>query len=102
MTGEITLRGQILPIGGLNEKLLAAKRHGLTTVLIPKENEVDLREIPDKVKEGLNIIPIEKIEEAIPYLFDRKIKAVKESPGKSIKSIKSKGKIVAGRNRNKK
>jgi ATP-dependent Lon protease len=89
MTGEITLRGQILPIGGLNEKLLAAKRHGLTKVLIPKENEVDLREIPDKVKEGLNIIPIEKIEDAIPHLFNSNIKLEKQSKKKGVKYKKS-------------
>jgi ATP-dependent Lon protease len=58
MTGEITLRGRVLPIGGLKEKLLAALRGGLTTVLIPKENEKDLAEIPDNVKRGLKIIPV--------------------------------------------
>ena len=69
MTGEITLRGNILPIGGLNEKLLAAKRNGISSVLIPKENEIDLNEITAPVKEGLKIIPVEKFEEAIPYVF---------------------------------
>jgi ATP-dependent Lon protease len=69
MTGEITLRGNILPIGGLIEKLLAAKRNDIKTVLIPKNNEIDLKEIPDKVKEELKIIPIGQVEEAIPYVF---------------------------------
>ncbi|MHB1688111.1 MAG: endopeptidase La [Ignavibacteriaceae bacterium] len=69
MTGEITLRGNILAIGGLNEKLLAAKRNGIRTILIPKDNEIDLKEISEPVKEGLKIIPLEKIDEAIPYLF---------------------------------
>jgi ATP-dependent Lon protease len=69
MTGEITLRGNVLPIGGLNEKLLAAQRSGIKTVLIPQENVKDLTEIPDKVKEGLAIIPIETIEEAMKYVF---------------------------------
>ena len=69
MTGEITLRGEVLPIGGLNEKLLAAKRNDIHTVLIPAENEVDLKEISDSVKEGLKIIPINKIEDAVPYVF---------------------------------
>lgn len=69
MTGEITLRGEILPIGGLNEKLLAAKRYGINTVLIPVENEIDLREIQEKVKEGLKIVPVSHLDEAIPYVF---------------------------------
>jgi ATP-dependent Lon protease len=69
MTGEITLRGNVLPIGGLNEKLLAAQRSGIKTVLIPKENMKDLAEIPDRVKQGLNIIPVETIEEAMKYVF---------------------------------
>lgn len=69
MTGEITLRGNVLAIGGLNEKLLAAQRSGIKTVLIPKDNEKDLSEIKPAVKEGLNIIPVESIMEAIPHVF---------------------------------
>ena len=69
MTGEITLRGNVLPIGGLNEKLLAAQRSGIKTVLIPKENVKDLAEIQAKVKEGVKIIPVESIEEAMKYIF---------------------------------
>jgi ATP-dependent Lon protease len=69
MTGEITLRGNVLAIGGLNEKLLAAQRNGIKTVLIPKENEKDLKEIPEKVKEGLKIVSIEKIEDAAKWVF---------------------------------
>ena len=65
MTGEITLRGRVLPIGGLKEKLLAALRGGVKTVLIPKENEKDLAEIPDNVKEGLEIIPVETADEVL-------------------------------------
>ena len=71
MTGEITLRGNVLPIGGLNEKLLAAQRNGMKVVLIPKENEKDLVEIPAKVKEGLKIICVEKIADAIPWVFGK-------------------------------
>ena len=69
MTGEITLRGEVLGIGGLNEKLLAAQRNGMKTVLIPKENEKDLSEIPPKVKEGLTLVPVSRIEDAMPYVF---------------------------------
>lgn len=78
MTGEITLRGNVLPIGGLNEKLLAAQRSGIKTVLIPQENTKDLTEIPAKVKEGLEIIPIETLEDAVQYVFSEKKKRTKK------------------------
>ena len=65
MTGEVTLRGRVLPIGGLKEKLLAALRGGITTVLIPAENEKDLVEIPDSVKEGLEIVPVGHVDEVL-------------------------------------
>ena len=67
MTGEITLRGRVLPIGGLKEKLLAALRGGLKTVLIPAENEKDLAEIPDNVKRGLKIIPVRTVDEVLGH-----------------------------------
>ncbi|MBO9377244.1 endopeptidase La [Sphingomonas histidinilytica] len=65
MTGEVTLRGRVLPIGGLKEKLLAALRGGITTVLIPKENEKDLVEIPANIREGLKIIPVSHVDEVL-------------------------------------
>tara|TARA_B100001123_G_scaffold420194_1_gene526302 strand:- start:51 stop:2459 length:2409 start_codon:yes stop_codon:yes gene_type:complete len=65
MTGEVTLRGRVLPIGGLKEKLLVAHRGGIDTVLIPKENEKDLVEIPDNVKKGLKIIPVGTVDEVL-------------------------------------
>src|SRR3990172_6373450 len=65
MTGEITLRGRVLPIGGLKEKLLAALRAGVKTVLIPAENEKDLAEIPDNVKRGLKIVPVAMIDDVL-------------------------------------
>ncbi len=65
MTGEITLRGQVLPIGGLKEKLLAAHRAGVRQVLIPKENERDIKEIPDNVKKDLKITPVEHLDEVL-------------------------------------
>jgi ATP-dependent Lon protease len=67
MTGEITLRGRVLPIGGLKEKLLAALRGGLKTVLIPAENEKDLAEIPDNVKRGLKMIPVGTVDELLEH-----------------------------------
>ena len=65
MTGEITLRGEVLPIGGLKEKLLAAHRGGITTVLIPVDNEKDLAEIPDNIKSNLDIRPVKWIDEVL-------------------------------------
>lgn len=65
MTGEITLRGRVLPIGGLKEKLLAALRGGIKTVIIPKDNEKDLAEIPNNVKKGMKIVPVGRIEEVL-------------------------------------
>ncbi len=67
MTGEVSLRGNAMPIGGLKEKLLAALRGGITTVLIPQENEKDLPEIPDNVKEGLKIIPVSHVSEVLEH-----------------------------------
>jgi ATP-dependent Lon protease len=67
MTGEITLRGRVLAIGGLKEKLLAAQRGGLKTVLIPKENEKDLADVPNNVKRSLNIISVERVDEVLQH-----------------------------------
>jgi ATP-dependent Lon protease len=71
MTGEITLRGRVLPIGGLKEKLLAALRAGITKVLIPEENAKDLAEIPDNVKNNLEIVPISRVGEALRHALVR-------------------------------
>ena len=65
MTGEITLRGRVLPIGGLKEKAMAAHRGGIRTILIPSENKKDIREIPKKVREELRIIPVEHMDEVL-------------------------------------
>lgn len=67
MTGEVTLRGRVLAIGGLKEKLLAALRGGVKTVLIPQENEKDLEEIPDNVKRGMEIIPVSHVDEVLSH-----------------------------------
>ncbi|SIN76704.1 endopeptidase La [Salinivibrio sp. ES.052] len=70
MTGEITLRGEVLPIGGLKEKLLAARRGGIKTVVIPKENERDLEDIPDNVKEALSIHPVRWIDDVLTIALE--------------------------------
>jgi ATP-dependent Lon protease len=71
MTGEITLRGEVLPIGGLKEKLLAAGRGGIKTVLIPEENVKDLTEIPDEIKNRLDIHPVRWIEQVLEQALER-------------------------------
>jgi ATP-dependent Lon protease len=71
MTGEVTLRGNVLGIGGLKEKLLAALRGGVTTVLIPQENAKDLPEIPDNVKAGLTIIPVSHVSQVLEHALVR-------------------------------
>src|SRR6201985_1410873 len=76
MTGEITLRGRVLPIGGLKEKLLAALRAGITTVFIPKENEKDLAEIPDNVKKHLKLVPVADVDEVIAQALARRPEAI--------------------------
>ena len=69
MTGEITLRGRVLPIGGLKEKLLAAKNAGVKTVCIPKKNEKDLEEISAEITKGLSILPVEQMEEVLDVVL---------------------------------
>ncbi len=72
MTGEITLRGRVLPIGGLKEKLLAAARGGMKTVLIPEENAKDLSEISDAIKKNLEIVPVSRMDEVLVHALVRK------------------------------
>jgi len=71
MTGEITLRGRVLPIGGLKEKLLAAHRGGIKTVLIPEENAKDLQDIPENVKNDLEIVPVKWIDKVLEIALER-------------------------------
>ena len=79
MTGEVTLRGRVLPIGGLKEKLLAALRGGIKTVLIPGENEKDLADIPQNVKDGLTIIPVSDITEVLAHALKRSLSEIEWS-----------------------
>jgi ATP-dependent Lon protease len=78
MTGEITLRGEVLPIGGLKEKLLAAQRGGTKVVLIPEENVKDLAEIPDNIKNRLDIHPVKWIEQVLELALERKPEPLSE------------------------
>ncbi len=70
MTGEISLRGRVLPIGGLREKLLAARRSGLVKVLIPIDNEKDLKEVPEEILQDLEIVFVEHVDEVLPHALD--------------------------------
>ena len=79
MTGEINLNGEVLPIGGLMEKMLAARRYGMKKILIPKDNLKDLTEIPAKLKEGITVIPLEKIEDAMEHVFEKGSKRVRSA-----------------------
>jgi ATP-dependent Lon protease len=85
MTGEITLRGRVLPIGGLKEKLLAALRAGIRTVFFPKENEKDLAEIPDNVKRNLTLIPVAHVDDVIAQALVRKPEPIEwEEPAEPV------------------
>ncbi len=76
MTGEVTLRGRVLPIGGLKEKLLAALRGGITKVLIPQENEKDLADIPQNIKDGLTIVPVSHVDEVLKLALTEPLEAI--------------------------
>ncbi len=92
MTGEITLRGEVLPIGGLKEKLLAAHRGGIETVLIPHENEKDLAEIPKNIKDKLNILPVKWIDQVLEHALQHMPVPASKSKGKKGQSLeRSKG-----------
>ncbi|MDR1426070.1 MAG: endopeptidase La [Rickettsiales bacterium] len=100
MTGEITLTGKVLPIGGLKEKLLAALRGDIKHVLIPRENVKDLEKIPDNVKEKLNIVPLDTVEEAFNWLIigyqDRKRKKIiDKNKGKNKNIARNRGKLAS-------
>ena len=74
MTGEITLRGRVLPIGGLKEKILAAKNAGIRTICIPKKNEKDVEEISAEIKKGLELVFVEKMQEVLEVAFVKRRK----------------------------
>lgn len=90
MTGEITLRGRVLPIGGLKEKLLAALRGGIKIVLIPKDNEKDLEEIPENVKKGLKIIPVSTADEVLKHALLHPLQPIEIKSGIQIPKVSPK------------
>lgn len=101
MTGEITLRGEVLPIGGLKEKLLAAHRGGIKHVIIPHENEKDLKEIPDNVKQDLHIHPVRWIDEVLALaLVKQPDKLGKKTPKVNLAKVTKKPKKIASRSKN--
>uniref|UniRef100_A0A8J7VU33 Lon protease n=1 Tax=Coralloluteibacterium stylophorae TaxID=1776034 RepID=A0A8J7VU33_9GAMM len=87
MTGEITLRGRVLPIGGLKEKLLAALRGGIRTVIIPDENQKDLADIPKNVTQGLEIIPVKWIDQVLDIALERPLRPVEKSAGQDAEAV---------------
>lgn len=89
MTGEVTLRGRVLPIGGLKEKLLAALRGGIVKVLIPKENEKDLVEIPENVKKGLEIVAVSTVEEVLEHALVEQLEAIEWTEEESLEEMSS-------------
>ena len=85
LTGELTLTGKVLPIGGLKEKVLAAHRHGIHNLIIPIENEKDIPDIPENIRKGFQFLPVTTIDEVIVHSFDKKIKLKKKPVQKKTK-----------------
>jgi ATP-dependent Lon protease len=96
MTGEITLRGEVTEIGGLKEKLLAALRGGIKTVLIPEANVKDLQEIPDNVKSGLEIVPVRWIDKVLEVALERKPAALTDHEVTPAVAVAPGGEVVQG------
>ena len=96
MTGEVTLRGRVLPIGGLKEKLLAALRGGITTVLIPQENEKDLADIPQNIKDGLAIVPVSHVDEVLTLALTEPLAAIEWTDADELAALPPAGVAPAG------
>ncbi len=97
MTGEITLRGRVLPIGGLKEKLLAALRGGMKRVLIPEDNVKDLADIPDNVKSGMEIIPVARMDDVLKNALIRPPEPIEwEEPKVATPAVATEDEAAAG------
>ncbi len=97
MTGEITLRGQVLPVGGIKEKVLAAHRNGLKTIILPKRNEVDIEKVPDEVKKSIKFIFAETVQDVLDAALEKTSKK-KEKSNEPVKKTKLKEKANAKNN----
>jgi ATP-dependent Lon protease len=95
MTGEITLRGKVLPIGGLKEKLMAAHRHGIKEAIMPRENEKDLPDIPDAIKQTMKLNFVESMDQVLKIALEREIVALPIPPDLNVETPKSTEETVA-------
>ena len=89
MTGEITIRGRVLPIGGLKEKALAALRHNITTIIVPERNKKDMDDIPETIKKKINFIYVKHIDDVIDKALTKKIRKSSKKPTKKSAAKKS-------------
>lgn len=80
MTGEITLRGQVLPVGGIKEKVLAAHRAGLKTVILPKDNEGDLEDLSEEIRQAINFVLVETVDEVLQHALEQAVAEPASSP----------------------
>jgi len=87
MTGEITLRGQVMPVGGIKEKVLAAHRSGLRTIILPKRNEPDLDDVPEEIKKTMKFIFVEAVDEVLTVALERRIFIPKKTAKSDNKQI---------------
>ncbi|HEX2990289.1 MAG TPA: S16 family serine protease, partial [Anaerolineales bacterium] len=99
MTGEITLRGQVLPIGGVKEKILAAHRNGLRTVILPKRNEQDLDDVPEEIKKSMKFVFVETVGDVIQSALEAKKSATTKKDSKTTGDSKSKKKTASKKTR---
>jgi ATP-dependent Lon protease len=88
MTGEITLRGQVMPVGGIKEKMLAAHRAGLKTIILPKRNEMDVEDVPDEVRKTMTFVYVESVNDVLKAALEKATKPTKKPPQRK-KNVKS-------------